>query len=34
MAYLFFYLISFAIVGIFIKNAAVVEEELDNSAVE
>lgn len=30
MAYLLFYLASFAIVGLFIKNATVVEEEFDN----
>lgn len=34
MTYLLFYLVSFAIVGIFIKNAPVVEEEFDNSSIE
>jgi len=34
MAYLIFYLVSFAIMGIFIKNAAVVEEEFDYPVVE
>jgi len=34
MAYLFVYLLSFILVGLFIKNAAVVEEELDNSIAE
>jgi hypothetical protein len=34
MTFFFFYLLSFAIVGLLIKNAPVVEEELDSSASE
>jgi hypothetical protein len=34
MTYLYFFLLSFIVVGILIKNAPVVEEEFDNTAVE